>query len=292
MFQESLQELFPSWKAVERYRDVISFTTGLMKEPRPLVDHVYQMLIEHNLSAMRGMSDNLSIDVDLLKSLYTESTFPLHGHPLRNNHINYYNYRKDDKITQIDTNPIYTPSKLYLFCSLRENVTLDTANGNQETEPKDCAMFIDGVDDSVNDSILLNAQRISKQQPISDLLIQNMRCDFTTAEAPTLSNVRSLIVANCVVPVSFLKNIMHQLLSCRDTLQHFVLSKMDLRELEPLMDELLEYLVSHHERGLAQTKLRLWLGDDYYPTNLSEQFETKWQQCCEGVKSIDCQINR
>ena len=175
---------------------------------------------------------------------------------------------------------------------MRKNVTLDIATEEQESEMKECAMVIEGKDDSVTDSTLMNVQRISKRQPISDLLMQNVRCDFTTVESPTLSNVRSLILRNCAVPVSFVRNILHQLLSCGDTLQHFVLSKIDLRELEPEMDELLEYLVFHYEAGLAQTKLSIRLGNHNDQTTLSEQFETKWQQRCERVESIDCQINR
>ena len=97
--------MFPSWEAVQRYSEVISFTTGLMKDPRPLVDHVYQMQIENNLDAMRRPSGNLSIDVDLLKSLYTEATVQLPGHPLHNEHINYYHHREDDMAMQSDTNP-------------------------------------------------------------------------------------------------------------------------------------------------------------------------------------------
>ena len=88
---------------------------------------------------------------------------------------------------------------------------------------------------------------------------------------------------------------------------------MNLAPFEPLLDELLEDLVAHHEAGLAQRKpslwqrltgrgnreaglaqrkLELWLGGDkyYFPTNLSREFVEKWRNRCEKVDSIDCTI--
>ena len=71
------------------------------------------------------------------------------------------------------------------------------------------------------------------------------------------------------------------------------LSWMNLAPFEPLLDELLEDLVAHHEAGLAQRELRLWLyGDNIYQrTNLSEEFVEKWRNRCEKVDSIHCSID-
>ena len=93
LFQETLKELFPSWEAVERCKEVIIFTAGLMKDPRPLVQHVYEMQIEHG---------PLSIDADLFKSLHDESTVRLPHDPFHNKYINYYHhgYRKVIPVTQ------------------------------------------------------------------------------------------------------------------------------------------------------------------------------------------------
>ena len=44
--QEMLKELFPSWEAVQRHKEVVIFVAGLMKDPEPLVHHVYEMQIE------------------------------------------------------------------------------------------------------------------------------------------------------------------------------------------------------------------------------------------------------
>ena len=65
---------------------------------------------------------------------------------------------------------------------------------------------------------------------------------------------------------------------------------MNLTPFEPLIDELHEDLVAHHEAGLAQRELELWLwliGNKDKPTNLSEEFEEKWRNRCHGIDSID-----
>ena len=87
VFQETLKELFPSWEVVKRCREVIIFVAGLMKDPRPLVQHVYEMQVDFYLNELR-ISGYLSIDTDLLKALHAESTVRLVDHPLHNKYIN------------------------------------------------------------------------------------------------------------------------------------------------------------------------------------------------------------
>ena len=43
MFQQTLKELLPSWENVVRYEEVIAFTCCQMKNPEPLVQHVYDL---------------------------------------------------------------------------------------------------------------------------------------------------------------------------------------------------------------------------------------------------------
>ena len=66
-----LKELFPSWEAVQRYKEVVIFVVGLMKDPRPLVQHVYEMQVEDYLNNITS-GNRPSIDADLLKSLDKE----------------------------------------------------------------------------------------------------------------------------------------------------------------------------------------------------------------------------
>ena len=63
--------------------------TGLMKDPRPLVQHVYEMLVEYYLNEMRaGGMVVPSIDRNLFRWLQAESTVRLVDHPLLNKYIN------------------------------------------------------------------------------------------------------------------------------------------------------------------------------------------------------------
>ena len=67
MFRETLKELLPSLKAVQRYREVIIFSAGQMKNSRPLVQHVYEMWIEEYLNDMRKSDHPLSLDDKLFQ---------------------------------------------------------------------------------------------------------------------------------------------------------------------------------------------------------------------------------
>ena len=75
VFQETLKELFPSMKAVRtRYREVVIFVAGLMKDSRPLVQYIYEMQVEDHLNKMRT-SYGPSIDADLFKWLQLRAQF-------------------------------------------------------------------------------------------------------------------------------------------------------------------------------------------------------------------------
>ena len=102
--------MLPSWKAVQRYREVVLFVAGLMKDSRPLVQYVYEMQVEDYLNEMRTGHYAPSIDDDLFKWLQAECSVRLVDHPLHNKYINYYDHRKDS-----DTTPVYYPSQVYHF---------------------------------------------------------------------------------------------------------------------------------------------------------------------------------
>ena len=264
---------------------MVIFTVGLIKDPRPLVDHIYQMWIEDYLNKMR-IGDYLpSIDEDLFKSLYTESTGPLPGDPLHNNNINYYDH-KDDEIEERprDTTPIYYPSAFYYFNSISEDIKLDKRTEHGAEIPE-CAMGIHCL--TIKNSLLSKCRIISQHQPVRDLCMWDVRCkDLTEAEAPVMSReTRSVYLYYCILPASFIRSILHQLFCSRDSLSNLQLHFMDLRDVEDDLDKLLEHLVSHHESGLAQ-KLRM----DFVRSKLSEKFVQKWSQWCEGITSIECNI--
>ena len=97
----------------------MKFVCGLLPDPRLLMDHVYTSLNEHIMRTMRNLFSQLYIDTSLLESLYQESAVPLLDSVLHNQHINYY-----DRFRPRDTTPVFTPSKLYMFECMMEDVTL------------------------------------------------------------------------------------------------------------------------------------------------------------------------
>ena len=281
-----LKELFPSWEAVKRYREVVIFVAGLMKDSRPLVQYVYEMQVEEYLNEMRAGGPPL-IDADLFKSLHAESSARLVDHPLHNKYINYYDHGEDErKKRPSDITAINHPCKIYYFRHMEEDIVLGEYK-EQRAEIPECAMFIQYPDEMVTKSLLSTCRTISEHQPVTDLWLWNVRCrDATEAEAPILSrNIQSLLIGFCKLSSSFMRNILQQLHNCV-TLTYLNLQYVDLSEVEKDLDQLLDNLVSNHEKGLSQEKLRIRLAR----IRLSEEFVAKWNERCEGITSIDCDI--
>ena len=274
--------MFPSWEAVKRYREVILFTTGLMKDSRPIVQYVYEMQVEDYLNEMRKGAEFPSIDDDLFKSLHSESTVPLFDHPLHNKYINYYGHRYDP-----DTTPVYFPSRLYHFEEMRHGVVLEN-HPTDSTEIVPCTVDIRYHDEAVRDTLLSSCSEIFMHQVVANLSMKFVSCKGSILAAPRMSNPQSVILDHCVLPDQFLMKILRQLFGRGHTLQCLTLYDMCLKPHEALLDELLVDLVAHHEAGLAQRRLMLQLGDN----NLSKEFVKKWRNRCEKVESIDCMIDR
>ena len=279
LFQETLKEFFPSREAVQRYREVVIFVAGLMKDSRPLVQHIYEMQVEDYLNQMRtGLP---GIDADLLKVLRAESSVRLVDHPLHNKYINY---------CEGDDTTVYYPSQVYHFYGMEHGVVLEN-HLTESTEIPPCAMYIDQPDEAVRDSLLPICSQISTHQPVTDLRMEHVTCN--SLEAPRLIKPVRVGLNYCEFPEVFMQNLLRQLIECHcgETLQKLYLDDMDLGPFESLLDELLEDLVAHHEAGLAQRKLVLALeGGLKKPNNLSEEFMEKWRNRCEKVDSIHCLI--
>ena len=68
--------------SIRRHREVIQFTCGLMRDPGPLVEFVFESCIGTNLRTMRtGHCEEfcVTIDQDLLQAMYRESRVDLPG---------------------------------------------------------------------------------------------------------------------------------------------------------------------------------------------------------------------
>ena len=255
-----------------------------MKDSRPLVQYVYEIQVEDYLNQMRTGYRPL-IDADLFKSLQAESSVRLFDHPLHNKYINYY----EDRDTTV-----YYPSRLYHFIEMEHEVLLeDHLIHGEEIRP--CAMNIYDPREAVSDSLLSICSQIFTHQPVTDLQMSHVTCN--SLEAPRLIKPVTVDLYQCEFPEDFMQILLRQLIECRcgETLQRLELYGMNLVPFQSLLDELLEDLVAHHEAGLAQRKLRLWLFEDKFfneRTNLSEEFVEKWRNRCEKVDSIDCEITQ
>ena len=147
-----------------------------MPDPRLLEDYVYKALIEHELGEMRS---NLYIDfgTSLLESLYQESAVLLPGSALHNQYINYYSHFIDDwQKRPRDTTPVFTPSKLYVFEEMKEDVTIEHRTPEigviRSTE---CAIFMGRPDASLNtlnNRMFSLCETISASQPVTDLFLE------------------------------------------------------------------------------------------------------------------------
>ena len=159
-------------------------------------------------------------------------------------------------------------------------------------EIRPCTMYISSPDEAVMDSLVSICSHIWRHQPLTDLYMGFVTCNLL--EAPRLIKPGSMELSVCKLPKVFMQIILCQLIECHcgETLEKLALTHMDLSPFESLLDELLEDLVAHHEAGLAQRKLVLWLKGimGWKPTNLSEEFKKKWRNRCEKVDSINCVI--
>ena len=212
-----------------------------MKDPTPLIQHIYEMQIEDYLSMMR--TGGILIDTDLFRSLYSECTVPFPDNPLHNTFINYYNHRNDDNMKRPRDTSFHFPSRVYHFDNMKKVPTLDDIK-EQEAEIPECAMMIFNPVKSVMESLISQCQMISEQQPVTDLFMHRVYCDtMAPREALKLSkSIQSLTLCNCGLPTSFMRDILQQLHDCV-TLRWLELRFMDLREVEENLDKLLDNLV-------------------------------------------------
>ena len=216
------------------------FAVGLMSDPKPLMDHVYRMMIDDRLEHMRNEEYYFSSHYDkaLQKSLYNESQVQLPGQPLHNQHINYYNHwEHDNNESHRDTTAIYYPSKLYEFRNIINDIVLGPEHREQETDIPECTLMIsfDTRDEAVRQSLLSICQVIMRNQAIKDLFVENVKStDLPQKFAFNISNyIQLLSLERCNFPSQTLNHLMEQINECR-ALRKIVLRKTNLRGVSSL----------------------------------------------------------
>ena len=197
-FQETIQGFFPSWEKYLQHSEVVTFTCGLSKDPRRLVNYGYDLFIKNQLMTWKstkvGLGDSILQGRDrsqkLFKSLYFKSTVPLPGQPLQNQHINYYNHREDDrKKRPRDRTPIHIPSKLYMFHEMMEDVPQSRENFGK-SEITESSMWIAEPDVAVVNGLLETCFKISQDQPVAHLRMSKV--NVNVADASGIGDVFNL----------------------------------------------------------------------------------------------------
>ena len=184
-----------------------------MKDPRPLVQYIYEMQIEDYVNRMRTGGDP-SIDADLLKSLHSESRVRLFDHPLHNNCINYYNHKEDDKKERPrDTTRIYAPSRLFVFHAMIDDVSTEYTGNLGNTQVQECAMSIEGTSTAVSKGLLSTCFGISDYQPITDLRITevNVQDHFDSNGFNLSKNIKSVSIRECQLSHEVQNHLLQQL---------------------------------------------------------------------------------
>ena len=258
LLQMILNELFPTIFDAVAHGYVIRLIVGLMQNPQPMVDHIHGLYKKMLLTRMRsGMpeverTNRLQVqgmDVNnssLFASLYAESRVQLPGTWTHNHNWNMYNHLMNDRTkTPRDKTPIFTPSKLYLFYGMKEDVECEMLPRKHETDAEEiteCAILIDKPDAEVTKSVLSTCHRISSSQPLTDLWIERVEYkDLVAPPVPVMSrNTRSLTFSSSVLPTTFLRDLMHQLSGCT-TVESLQFWDTDLHEVE---EDLIDLLVS------------------------------------------------
>ena len=222
--------MFPSWYHIKRYEEVLIFTCGLLSDPRPLIEHVGEMVVKWNIDECHGV--DLSREIHLLKtkgksvlllnlvrSLYAEASVPLESKPHHNEMLNFYSHREDGMCgRQRDTTPIEIPSHLYEFNSLLESLPPCNINWDIKTD-RNCIVIIYDIPPSVAESVLLTCRQISQNQPITDLWLEGFHCDPSCEVPADVFNLsrtsQSITIANSTLPRDLMGHLISQLPQCK-----------------------------------------------------------------------------
>ena len=259
---------------MKKYEEVILFTCGLMADPRPLVNHTYEMFIKSELSRRRSgdyhqaVEQQLSTigkdvrDLGLFRLLFKEIKQETSKTTLHNEHLNLYNHGYDDYCQQPrDTSQIHVPSKLFEFISMREGVECNMQDIlEQRNDDRKCAIRVIEPDQSLSKMLLSICTKISRYQQLTDLWLEKVICrDITSADVPIIDkDVRSLVIHGCLLPSGAIREMLTQLFSCKKV-THLSLSANKIGENSLILSDLISSWGSHPKLE------RLYLSDCQMP---------------------------
>ena len=202
------------------------FTCGLMSDPRPLIEHVGEMLMKWDIAECHGVYSSREIShlkslgknilvLNLIRSLYVEASMPLESNPHHNEMFHFYCHEEDDFFGRPrDITPIEIASQLYASQWIRgcaPHYKIKTS-GKSHME---CVVRMLHTRGSVANDLLLTCCEISQNQSITDLEIGDFHCDTSRTvsvdELILSKRAQSITIQASTLPLNFVEHLMRQL---------------------------------------------------------------------------------
>ena len=220
---------------IKKYKEVVIFLCGLMSDPTPLVQHVYEMCVQEKQRKM-AEGENPSIrweERHLFQSLYNESGTPLPGRPLHNAYINYYSHEYYEG--ELDTSPVYTPSQLFIFKYISKGMVCNYHGRENRKELPNSTINMYRPRHIDTSKMMALLRTISRHQPISHLCLKKFHNeDFAKDDVFTLStDAKTINLDMCKLPQGVLLHLFQQLPNCA-VLENLDICKTDLEFMKSL----------------------------------------------------------
>ena len=229
---------------VKQLEEVVLFSVGLMSDPTPLVDHVYQVrrnrllkllrkgeLDEDNEEMIIRMGKNIH-DFSLFESIYKESVMRLPGSALHNQHVNIYHGD--------DATPLFLPSESFEFQQIEVDIRCTLIPSEVIDGDLNSVIIASFTNDASSRRLLNTIGEISQLQPIGDLCLNYCRDPTSKVQLRMSNNAQSIHLWNCNLAESTLGNLLKQL-SNSSTLSRINLRGTGLQHIKSLS---LQYLPS------------------------------------------------
>ena len=201
-FQETLDSFFPNMEAIMQHRQVVLLICGLIRDPTPIIHHVYECWVKDGQK---------SAGKTLIGLMYNETGLPVPKDLLHNRWINYYDHEKG---LTADTSPVYVPSRFYLFNKMNVNISCNIEPGI--TDVPECTLSITKPAKTVTKNLLSICHKICQHQAVRNLYMEWVFCKhLPEPRAFTISkNMESLKIKECILPTQTLSHLMKQINGC------------------------------------------------------------------------------
>ena len=236
--------LFPTWDSMKKHQQVIQFACGLRDDPYPLLEIVYQQIVQVEMeSKVQTVTEVTQFDIfsaselsssaqlvwgrefnnpkrsGFIQKLWTQFTKPVNMEPLNNRFINY--------VTP-DTKTVFIPSNFYLLCDVGNCEVL--GHDSSEVFPAECALGINSGD-LTNSLKLLQCIQKHQHTTLNNLCLVDVNMkdgdDTHLFDGLKLSKkIRFVRIVHCALIPSFYTHLIQELSHCNEV-QHIDFSRTE-----------------------------------------------------------------